>query len=68
MKLVGARLLDNGSSDYNLIAVAAIQSARLNLSSLIYSSPSNEIDGNASISSLVESMGTAITNMSEIFI
>lgn len=68
MKLVGARLLDNGSSDYNPIAVAAIQYARLNLSSLIYSSPSNEIAGNASITSLVESMGTAITNMSEIFI
>lgn len=68
MKLVGARLLDNGSSDYNPIAVAAIQYARLNLTSLIYSTPSNEIDGNASISSLVESMGTAITNMSEIFI
>jgi hypothetical protein len=53
MKLVGARLLDNGSSDYNPIAVAAIQYARLNLSSLIYSSPSNEIAGNASITSLV---------------
>ncbi len=68
MKLVGARLFDNGSSDYNPIAVAAIQYARLNLSTVIPPSSENSVSENASIYGLLESLSGAITNMSEFFV
>jgi hypothetical protein len=67
MKLVGARLSDSGSSIYNPIAVAAIQFARLNLSSVIPPSSSNSINENLSILALIESLKGAATGLLEFF-
>jgi hypothetical protein len=66
--LVGERLLDNGSSDYNSIAVAAIQFGRIHLSKFLPPSSNNSVDENANLPGLLESLGGAFSSFQELFI
>lgn len=68
IKLKGATLMDNGNADYNPITVAAIQYARLNLAKFIPPSSSNNVDEDANLPGLLESLGGAFTSLQEIFI
>ncbi len=66
--LVGERLLDNGNSEYNPIAVAAIQYGRIHLSKFLPPSSNNSVDENANLPGLLESLGGAFSSFQELFI
>jgi hypothetical protein len=68
IKLVGQRLLDNGSSDYNPIAVAGIQFGRIHLSKFIPPSSNNSVDENAQLPGLIESLAGAFSSFQELFV
>jgi hypothetical protein len=66
--LVGERLLDNGSSEYNPIAVAAIQFGRIHLSKFLPPSSNATVDENANLPGLLESLGGAFSSYKELFV
>lgn len=65
--LVGARLKDNGSSDYNPIAVAAIQFGRIHLSKMLPPSNQGSVDGTASFLDVANALAGAFTSFGELF-
>lgn len=66
--LQAARLMDNGSSQYNPISVAAIQFGRLHLSRMLPPSSQNSIDGEGPVFlDIAKALAGAFTSFQELF-
>lgn len=68
LKFKGTTIKDNGQEDYNPIAVAAIQFARLHLSNFIPPSSTSSMDEDANLPGLLEALGGAFSSYQEFFI
>ena len=68
LTLQAARMMDNGSSEYNPISVAAVQFGRLHLSRMLPPSNQNSIDGEGpAFLDIAHALAGAFTSFEELF-